>query len=110
LQAQSEEEQGKDQRGVRNIQKSKVGCLMRVSWDSRKKRKRQEAVRIAAGEIKSLSAEEEQRQTQCNGGKRQSGSREDGEDSKKVQATVKGTASTAKLGSINGEESDMQRE
>jgi hypothetical protein len=28
----------------------------------------------------------------------------------KVQATVKGTASTAKLGSINGEESDMERE
>jgi hypothetical protein len=47
--------------------------------------------------------------TQCKGGKRQRGISED-EDSGKLQATVKGTAKTAKLDSINGEDSDMERE
>lgn len=41
--------------------------------------------------------------TQCKGGKIQSGSSEDGEDREKVQ-------SAAQLGSVNGEESDAERE
>ncbi|XP_047389376.1 HIRA-interacting protein 3 isoform X1 [Sciurus carolinensis] len=41
--------------------------------------------------------------TQCKGGKSQSGSNEDGEDQGKVQ-------SAAELGSVNGEESDLERE
>uniref|UniRef100_A0A8D2DVV9 HIRA interacting protein 3 n=1 Tax=Sciurus vulgaris TaxID=55149 RepID=A0A8D2DVV9_SCIVU len=41
--------------------------------------------------------------TQCKGGKSQSGSNEDGEDQGKVQ-------SAAQLGSVNGEESDLERE
>ncbi|VTJ76842.1 Hypothetical predicted protein [Marmota monax] len=41
--------------------------------------------------------------TQCKGGQSQSGSNEDGEDRGKVQ-------SPAQLGSVNGEESDLERE
>lgn len=41
--------------------------------------------------------------TQCEGGRSQSGSSEDGEDRGKVQ-------SAAQLGSVNGEESDVERE
>ncbi|XP_021575033.1 HIRA-interacting protein 3 [Carlito syrichta] len=47
--------------------------------------------------------------TQCKGGKRRSGSSEDGEDSWKVQPTAKGTKKVAKLGS-SSEESDSERE
>ncbi|KAM9209713.1 HIRA-interacting protein 3 [Dugong dugon] len=49
---------------------------------------------------------------QCKGGKRQSGSsEEDGEDSwRKVKLRNKGTGKTAKADSINGEESDLERE
>jgi hypothetical protein len=47
--------------------------------------------------------------TQYKGRKRRRGSSED-EDSRKLQATVKGTAKTGKLDSINGEDSDVERE
>ncbi|KAM6165861.1 HIRA-interacting protein 3 [Erethizon dorsatum] len=47
--------------------------------------------------------------TQCKGRKRQNSSSED-EDSCMVQATAQGTAKTVKLGSVSGEESDLERE
>lgn len=49
--------------------------------------------------------------SQWKGGKRQSGSSEDGEDSgRKMKPTAKGTGKTPNMGGINGEASDSERE
>ncbi|XP_012619727.1 HIRA-interacting protein 3 [Microcebus murinus] len=93
-------------------QKSRVRRLMGDSGDSGEENKKE-----ATGSGDSSSGGEEppvQRKskdgTLCEDGERQSGSSEAGEDSWKVKAMAKGTGKIAKLGSVSGEESDLERE
>ncbi|XP_069343343.1 HIRA-interacting protein 3 isoform X1 [Eulemur rufifrons] len=93
-------------------QKSRVRRLMGDSEDSGEEKEKE-----AAGSGDSSRGGEEppeQRKnkdgTLCESGERQSGSSEAGEDSWKVKAMAKGTGKIAKLGSVSGEESDLERE
>lgn len=93
-------------------QKSRLRRLMGDSGDSGEEKEKE-----AAGSGDSSRGGEEppvQRKskdgTLCEGGERQSGSSEAGEDRWKVKAMAKGTGKIAKLGSVSGEESDLERE
>ncbi|XP_073915414.1 HIRA-interacting protein 3 isoform X1 [Castor canadensis] len=91
-------------------QKSKVESLMGDLGDSEEEEKEEVGSGDNTEEDEEPPVQRKSKDvTQCKGGKRQRGISED-EDSGKLQATVKGTAKTAKLDSINGEDSDMERE
>ncbi|XP_008582803.1 PREDICTED: HIRA-interacting protein 3 [Galeopterus variegatus] len=93
-------------------QKSREGRLMGDRGDSGEEKEKEAAGSgdSSEGDEEPLVQRKSKDRTQCESGRRQSGSSKDGEDTCKGKLTTKGIREIATLGSINGEESDLERE
>ncbi|XP_004397244.1 PREDICTED: HIRA-interacting protein 3 [Odobenus rosmarus divergens] len=92
-------------------QKSRAARLLGESGDREGEKEKAGSGDKSGGDEEPLVRRKRKDGTPWKGGKRQSGSSEDGEDScREVKPTTEGTGKTARVGSISGEASDSERE